>query len=374
MEPVARRRHHADPGAPVARRWRWCSPRSPRSCIGVLPNVVLRFGDLGTFADAARAVHRPASPSASRAGGPVPFEEFVEAALYDPTAASTRPAAAPAAAGDFLTSPEVGPLFGAVLARALDAWWASGPARPVRRGRGRRRPGHPGPRGAGGAAGLPRPAPALRRRRAARPRSGRPHAGLPVGRRRRRCPPSRSTGVVLANELLDNLPFRLAGPRRRLAGGGRRTARRRAAFVEVLGAPVAADVPALPARRAPAHGARAPVQQAGARAGSTDALGRLRRRAGRGDRLRAADRGDGRPPVAGVAAHLPRPRARRAPPGRRPGRRTSPATSPSTSCRRRPRRGPHPGRVPRRSTASTSSSRRAGASGPSRPPRPTSPP
>ena len=26
-------------------------------------------------------------------------------------------------AGDFLTSPEVGPLFGAVLARALDAWW-----------------------------------------------------------------------------------------------------------------------------------------------------------------------------------------------------------------------------------------------------------
>src|SRR5690349_24077989 len=25
--------------------------------------------------------------------------------------------------GDFLTSPEVGPLFGAVLARALDTWW-----------------------------------------------------------------------------------------------------------------------------------------------------------------------------------------------------------------------------------------------------------
>ena len=26
--------------------------------------------------------------------------------------------------GDFITSPEVGPLFGAVVARALDAWWA----------------------------------------------------------------------------------------------------------------------------------------------------------------------------------------------------------------------------------------------------------
>ena len=25
--------------------------------------------------------------------------------------------------GDFLTSPEVGPLFGAVLARTLDEWW-----------------------------------------------------------------------------------------------------------------------------------------------------------------------------------------------------------------------------------------------------------
>src|SRR5262249_32093213 len=25
--------------------------------------------------------------------------------------------------GDFLTSPEVGPLFGAVIARALDGWW-----------------------------------------------------------------------------------------------------------------------------------------------------------------------------------------------------------------------------------------------------------
>ena len=60
-----------------------------------------------------------------RAGGPIPFAAFMEAALYDPVggfyAAGGR---AGGRSGQFLTSPEVGPLFGAVLARALDAWWA----------------------------------------------------------------------------------------------------------------------------------------------------------------------------------------------------------------------------------------------------------
>ena len=36
---------------------------------------------------------------------------------------SSRPAAGAGRRADFLTSPEVGPLFGAVIARALDAWW-----------------------------------------------------------------------------------------------------------------------------------------------------------------------------------------------------------------------------------------------------------
>lgn len=56
--------------------------------------------------------------------GPVPFSAFVEAALYDPdTGFFSGGHGAGRAGGDFVTSPEVGPLFGACLARALDAWW-----------------------------------------------------------------------------------------------------------------------------------------------------------------------------------------------------------------------------------------------------------
>jgi SAM-dependent MidA family methyltransferase len=59
-----------------------------------------------------------------RRHGPIPFSEVVDAALYDPDhgfyATTGR---AGRRGGDFLTSPEVGPLFGAVIARALDRWW-----------------------------------------------------------------------------------------------------------------------------------------------------------------------------------------------------------------------------------------------------------
>jgi SAM-dependent MidA family methyltransferase len=56
--------------------------------------------------------------------GPLHLDEVLDVALYDPEhgfygsgvgAAGRR--------GDFLTSPEVGPLFGTVVARALDDWW-----------------------------------------------------------------------------------------------------------------------------------------------------------------------------------------------------------------------------------------------------------
>jgi len=54
----------------------------------------------------------------------VPFSTFVEAALYDPeTGFFARGHGAGRAGGDFVTSPEVGPLFGACVSRALDAWW-----------------------------------------------------------------------------------------------------------------------------------------------------------------------------------------------------------------------------------------------------------
>ena len=60
------------------------------------------------------------------AGGAIPYDEFVARALYGPHGFYTDPDAGGSAGrrGDFLTSPEVGPLFGAVVARYLDAVWA----------------------------------------------------------------------------------------------------------------------------------------------------------------------------------------------------------------------------------------------------------
>ena len=55
--------------------------------------------------------------------GPVRFDEVMQAALYDGEAGFYATVGQAGRRGDFLTSPEVGPLFGAVLARALDAWW-----------------------------------------------------------------------------------------------------------------------------------------------------------------------------------------------------------------------------------------------------------
>ena len=52
--------------------------------------------------------------------GPIPFADFQAAAL---DAFFGRGGGAGRANRDFLTSPEVGPLFGVVLARALDETW-----------------------------------------------------------------------------------------------------------------------------------------------------------------------------------------------------------------------------------------------------------
>ncbi len=57
--------------------------------------------------------------------GPIPFAEVVELALYEPTHGFYTSGGRAGRRGDFLTSPEVGPLFGAVMARALDAWWVA---------------------------------------------------------------------------------------------------------------------------------------------------------------------------------------------------------------------------------------------------------
>lgn len=170
--------------------------------------------------------------------------------------------------GDFITSPEVGPLFGAVLARALDAWWkemgepdgfavveaAAGPgtlarsilaARPACLQRGRY---------------VAVEVSAVQRERHAE--------GIES---RSTLPDSGFTGVIIANELLDNLPFDIA-----VFDGGWREAWVGSSgdrFVEVLH-PFDAVPSVLPAS-AP-HGARAPIQRA-AQAWLADAVSRLAR-------------------------------------------------------------------------------------------------
>ena len=58
-----------------------------------------------------------------RREGPIPFDAFVEVALYGDGGFFTRARGAGRAGRDFITSPEVGPLFGVLVARALDGWW-----------------------------------------------------------------------------------------------------------------------------------------------------------------------------------------------------------------------------------------------------------
>jgi SAM-dependent MidA family methyltransferase len=186
--------------------------------------------------------------------GPVPFERFMELALYGAEGFYTRADGGSAGRrGDFITSPEVGPLFGAVIARYLDAEWdrigRPDPFTVVDAGAG------PGTLARAVLAAAPRCADALRYvaveistpQRARHPDGVESVASMPE---------SVFDGVVIANELLDNLPFRLAvfdnGWREAfvvVGADGR--------FVEVLSAPLDPVPPQLPATGA--FGSRAPL-------------------------------------------------------------------------------------------------------------------
>ncbi|HUP55086.1 MAG TPA: SAM-dependent methyltransferase [Methylomirabilota bacterium] len=59
-----------------------------------------------------------------RATGPMPFARFMELALYDPDGGYYRsPEARPGRGGDFVTAPELHPIFGATLAGAIEEIW-----------------------------------------------------------------------------------------------------------------------------------------------------------------------------------------------------------------------------------------------------------
>ena len=134
-------------------------------------------------------------------------------------AATTGPTAArPGRDGDFLTAPEAHPIFGAALARAVaDAWDRLGRPAPFVAPRIRRRDRRPGARDPRRPA-RERPDLARRHRATTRSRSsprrldalaarlrGRPGRGDRLATPRPPCA-ARSTGVILANEVLDALP------------------------------------------------------------------------------------------------------------------------------------------------------------------------
>lgn len=134
------------------------------------------------------------------------FDDYVERALYHPERGFYASGGRAGRRGDFLTSPEVGPLFGAVLARALDTWWRDlgepDPYTVVEVGAG------PGTLARAVLAAAPDCAPVLRYVTVERSAAQRAqHPGTVEARAD--LPDEPITGVVLANELLDNVAFRL---------------------------------------------------------------------------------------------------------------------------------------------------------------------
>jgi SAM-dependent MidA family methyltransferase len=140
--------------------------------------------------------------------GPIAFERFMELALYGAEGFYTKVDGGSAGRrGDFITSPEIGPLFGAVIARYLDAEWERigrpDPFTVVDAGAG------PGTLARSVFAAVPDCLDALRY--VAAEVSGAQRSRHPDGvDSRPDLPDEPFDGVVIANELLDNLPFRLA--------------------------------------------------------------------------------------------------------------------------------------------------------------------
>jgi SAM-dependent MidA family methyltransferase len=192
-----------------------------------------------------------------RDSGPLRVSEFVEAALYDSDAGFFMTGGGAGRSKDFLTAPEVGGLFGAVIARAIDAWWNElgrpDPLLVVDMGAGR--------------GTLTRSVlvsePVVLRHGALRwfaversPSQRSDHPDHPVVTSLDALPEITGPAIVIANELLDNLPFDVV----EWTGQGWVEVRiglgERGRFTTVPGGPVTPGLAGLD----PPAGTRAPVQ------------------------------------------------------------------------------------------------------------------
>ena len=137
--------------------------------------------------------------------GTVGFAEFMEQALYDPEYGFYESGQAGRRRGHFITSPEVGPLFGAVLGRMLDRRWEElgqpDPFVVIDAGAG------PGTLARTVAKADPLCTSAMRWINVERTAAGR--SAHTVGESMSAMPNGPIVGVIMANELLDNLPLRL---------------------------------------------------------------------------------------------------------------------------------------------------------------------
>ena len=136
------------------------------------------------------------------------FAEFMEQALYDPKHGFYESGQAGRRGGHFITSPEAGPLFGAVVGRMLDRRWDElgqpDPFTVIDAGAG------PGTLARTVAKSEPGCTPALRWINVEHSAAGR--AAHTIGSSQADMPDGPITGVIVANELLDNLPLRLFDP------------------------------------------------------------------------------------------------------------------------------------------------------------------
>ena len=188
------------------------------------------------------------------AGGSIPFSQFMSLALYGDDGFYTARGRA-GRRGDFITSPEVGPLFGVVLARAIDDVWISlgkpSDFQIVEVGAG------PGTLARSILAATPecvRTGSYIAVETSAVQREMHPDNVVSQAE----APTRIENGVIIANELLDNLPFDLW-----VFDDGWREAHVISSgegFAEIL---KNSPVPAVLPTRAP-HGSRAPIQSSAA--------------------------------------------------------------------------------------------------------------